>query len=362
MSRRLVVFGLSITSAWGNGHATTYRGLLRALAERGWEITFFEKDVEWYRSNQDLPSPDFCELRLYPEWDGVRAEAETAVRDADATLIGSYAGDPRLVDAVQAWRGSRGLLFYDIDTPITLTGLQNQATTSYLRADQVPLFDVYLSFTGGPALRELETVWGARRAEALYCAVDPRVHKPAPVDERFTCALGYMGTYSEDRQPKLARLLLEPAWALPGERFIIAGAQYPPMDLPPNVERYVHVYPRDHPAFYGSNLLTLNLTRDAMVRYGWSPSVRMFEAAACGACIASDDWPGLDTLLEPGQELLLVESGQQMQEEIERLRADPAARARIGEAARTRVLREHTYEQRAAQLESALAGAGVAPR
>jgi spore maturation protein CgeB len=348
--RRLAVFGLSLSSSWGNGHAITYRGLLRELAARGWQVTFLERDVEWYRSNRDTPRPSFCELVLYEDW----RSTQTAASEADVVLLGSYVPDGQ---AILDWlhHQDRPLVFYDIDTPITLTALNDERQTEYLRADQVPMFESYLSFTGGPALHELETVWGARHAEALYCGVDTLTHRPAPPDPRFVCALGYMGTYAPDRQPLLQELLVEPARSLPRQRFLIAGAQYPEMSLPPNVEYQVHLYPRDHAAFYCSNRVTLNLTRAAMRRYGWSPSTRLFEAAACGACIVSDTWPGLEALLAPDDEVLLAESRADVLRHLTTLSDE--RRQRIGEAARRRVLAEHTYQRRAAQLEAVLEGA-----
>lgn len=354
----LVAFGLSLSSSWGNGHATTYRGLLRALARRGWQTTFFERDTEWYRGNRDLSDPEFCDLRLYQDWSNTRAQAAAAVQAADVVLVGSYAGDAQeIIDWLL--RGTRGrpMLFYDIDTPITLAALNTRGEAAYLRADQVPEFDTYFSFTGGPALRELTERWGARHAEALYCAVDPDLHRPKPADARFECRLGYMGTYAADRQPKLRELLAATAIALPGDRFLVAGPQYPEeelRELPRNVEHIAHVAPGDHPAFYCSNWATLNLTRDAMVRYGWSPSVRLFEAAACGACIVSDRWPGLDELLEPGREVLLVADRQEVRRELEWL--TPERRSAIGAAARARVLASHTFERRAEQFEQVVNG------
>ncbi|MBI2755653.1 MAG: glycosyltransferase [Chloroflexi bacterium] len=352
--RRLVVFGLSISSSWGNGHATTYRGLLAALARRGWEITFFEHDVEWYRAHRDLPRPEFCDLRLYADWGSaaVRAEASSAVREADAVLVGSYVAHG--TDLVQWLDGqpARPRFFYDIDTPITLTAFQQCGAAEYLRADQVPTFNVYFSFTGGPALDELERTWGAQQARALYCGVDESVYRPHDVQERFACAVGYMGTYAVDRQPGLERLLLDPARRNPGASFILAGAQYPQgMRLPPNVRHIQHLYPADHAAFYSSCGLTLNLTRSAMVRYGWSPSVRLFEAAACGACIVSDTWGGLSTLFQEGREILLTTSGADVQA---CLALTDTQRQAIGEAARHRVLAEHTYERRAEVFEDAV--------
>ena len=347
MTRRLVVFGLSLSSSWGNGHAIPFRGLCRELAARGWEITFFERDMEWYRSNRDLTAPDYCDLVLYDGW----PPAEAAVRAADAVLIGSYVPDaPRILDWLARTR--RPLFFYDIDTPITLTSLQTTGQSPYLRADQVPLFEVYFSFTGGPALAELTVRWRAQHAETLYCGVDPSLYQPVAADARFTCTLGYMGTYAADRQPRVERLFIDTARARPDEHFVLAGPQYPPMDLPPNVYHEPHLYARDHAAFYSSNGATLNLTRDAMRRYGWSPASRLFEAAACGACIISDTWPGLDSVLEPGREVLLAETQADVAAHLDGLL--PERRAAIGRAARERVLREHTFAHRAEQVDAAI--------
>jgi len=347
---RLVVFGLSVSSSWGNGHAPTYRGLLRALAERGWCITFFEHDVEWYRSNRDLPDPEFCELRFYEDWSSARAEASAAAGQADVALVGSLVHQASAITDLLATR-ERPIFFYDIDTPITLRHLQQTGYTDYLRADQVPLFETYFSFAGGPALHELERRWGAKHAEALYCGVDSTVYRPIAPDPRFECALSYLGTYAADRQPAVENMLLAPARARPRQRFFLAGAQYPPMDLPDNVVHETHVYPRDHSALYCSSQATLNLTRQSMREYGWAPSTRLFEAAASGACIISDTWPGLDTLFAMNDEVLFADSCAEVLRHLDTLSAE--RRRTIGLAARERVLREHTYDQRAAQVEAA---------
>jgi spore maturation protein CgeB len=324
---------------------------LRALAERGWSITFFERDVEWYRSNRDLPSPEFCDLRLYEDWPAACADASEAVDQADDVLVGSLVHDAA---AITDWLVTRDrpLFFYDIDTPITLDQLKRTRQTDYVRADQIPLFETYFSFAGGPALQELETVWGARHAEALYCGVDSRVYRPVQPDPRFTCLLSYLGTYAADRQPAVENMLFAPARARPNERFFLAGAQYPPVDLPPNVVHEIHVYPRDHAALYCSSTATLNLTRQSMRQYGWAPSTRLFEAAACGACIISDTWPGLDALFAPDREVLLADTCADVLHHLDGLSDE--RRNAIGLAARERVLREHTYEQRALQVEIAL--------
>jgi spore maturation protein CgeB len=350
MTRRLVVFGLSLSSSWGNGHAPTFRGLLRALAGLGWSITFFERDVEWYRSNRDLPEPDFCDLRFYDAWPTVRGDVAPAVHAADVVLVGSLVADgPSIID----WLATqdRPLFYYDIDTPITLVELARSGQTDYLRSDQIRLFQTYFSFAGGRALDELEGVWGARHAEALYCGVDTAVYRPVASQERFECALSYLGTYAPDRQPAVDEMLFAPARALSSERCFLAGAQYPPMDVPANVRHQVHVYQRDHAALYCSSRATLNLTRQSMRKYGWAPSTRLFEAGACGAGIISDTWPGLDSIFEPNREVLLAETRHDVLRHLEAL--SPERRKALGDAARARVLRDHTYERRAEQVEAA---------
>ncbi|HEX7048984.1 MAG TPA: glycosyltransferase [Longimicrobiales bacterium] len=352
---KLVFLGLSITSSWGNGHATTFRGLCKALAARGHRIVFFEWDAPWYAGrHRDLP-PGRCryaDVRLFREWRSVRAQLRRELADADGVLLGSYVrhGIQAADFLAQEFGGPR--LFYDIDTPITVKAYRERGAAEYLRADQVPIFDIYFSFTGGAVLRELEAVYGAPRAVPLYCAVDPAQHRPRPARAAYRCALGYMGTYAPDRQRAVEELVNAPARERCGLDFIVAGPQYP-KDLrwPANVRRFEHVPPADHPAFYCSNRLTLNLTRAEMRRWGWSPSVRIFEAAACGATIVSDPWEGLDRFLEPEREVLLARSAADV---VAFLDLSPHEVREIGEAARTRVLAEHTNDVRAAQFEAEL--------
>ncbi len=352
---KLVFLGLSITSSWGNGHATTYRALCRALAARGHRIVFFEWDAPWYGgAHRDLP-PEACEyadVRLFPYWHALRPALRRELRDADAVLLGSYFpfGVETADFLAQSFAGPR--LFYDIDTPVTLRAFGEQGSAAYLRPDQVPAFDVYLSFTGGPVLRELEQRYGSPRAVPLYCAVDPAEHGPRETRREFTCALGYMGTYAADRQPGVEALLNEPARRRPRERFVVAGPQYP-TDLawPANVRLFEHVPPAEHAAFYSSNRLTLNVTRAAMRRWGWSPSVRVFEAAACGAAIVSDRWEGLEHFLTPGSEILVADSADQVLAFMDLSEREHRA---LGGAARERILASHTNEVRARQFEAEL--------
>ncbi len=347
---RISILGLTITSAWGNGHATTYRSLCRALHARGHSIRFLEKDVSWYRGHRDLPAPNFCKVALYTAWGEARSSLLEIATASDLIIIGSYFPDGVAAAPYLFEHARCPVFFYDIDTPITIERLRTGGSTEALRAEDIPRFDAYLSFTGGPLLSEIESRFGAQRAVPFYCSVDPELHQPRPAGDRFRCALSYLGTYSPDRQPKLQRLLVAPAEQMPADRFILAGAQYPDtIGWPNNLWRWEHVPPSEHADVYCSSRFTLNLTRDHMVAAGWSPSVRLFEAAACGAAIISDIWPGLDQLLTPGEEVLLA-SGT---EDVVRLlqQTTEQQRQQIGAAARTRVLREHSSEARAAQLE-----------
>jgi spore maturation protein CgeB len=354
---RIVIFGLSLSSSWGNGHATTYRSLVKGLALGGHRVTFLERDVPWYADNRDLPASEHCELCFYESLEAVARRHASTVAGADAVIVGSYVPEaPALVDWLQpVVTGS--LCFYDIDTPVTLEALA-RGDCEYLRADQIPRFDVYFSFAGGPVLRRLAEL-GARRPRALFCSVDTRLYRPLDSGERAALAdfptweLGYMGTYAPDRQPAVDRLLLEVARRCPRRRFVVAGPSYPGAGRwPANVDWLPHVAPRDHRDFYGRARLTLNLTRAAMVAAGCSPSVRLFEAAACGSCIVSDPWPGLEQVLEPGREVLVARDTDEMLTLLRDL--SPERRTAIGAAARARVLREHSHVCRAEQLVAAL--------
>jgi len=345
---QIAILGLSITSSWGNGHATTYRALAKALAARGHGVRFFERDVPWYAENRDLPRPPFAEVTLYGSLDELRRRYAAAIRDADLVIVGSYV--PEGI-AVGDWARAeaRGLIaFYDIDTPVTLAAL-DRGGTEYLALRQIPAYDLYLSFTGGPTLRRIERELGSPMARPLYCAVDPELYAPQAASPAWD--LGYMGTYSPDRQPPLERLLLEPARAMPDRRFVVAGPMYPDdMRWPANAQRLAHVAPGEHRRFYCRQRFTLNITRADMIRAGWSPSVRLFEAAACGVPIISDDWPGLSELFRPHHEILIARTGDDVAHYLQSL--DPTESAQIGARARRRVLAEHTADHRARELET----------
>lgn len=343
-----VFLGLSITSSWGNGHATTYRGLVRELSARGHDVLFLERELPFYRENRDLPRPPYATTRLYESLEALADGFTDQIRRADLVIVGSYV--PQGIE-VGEWlfRIRRGpVAFYDIDTPVTLQNLE-AGKLEYLTPNLLARYDMYLSFTGGPVLGLLERKFGAKRARALYCGVDPELYCPERSSSRWE--LGYLGTYSEDRQWSLERLLLDTAAARPERRFIVAGAQYPEnLEWPPNVEHRIHLPPSDHRAFYAAQRFTLNVTREAMRSLGWSPSVRLFEAAACGTPVISDSWEGIEAFFEPAREILLVDDTKDMLRILEHLPEEE--RIAIGQRARARVLREHTAFHRAATFET----------
>jgi spore maturation protein CgeB len=347
MTLNIVVFGLSITSSWGNGHATTYRALLKALAQRGHRVTFLERDVPWYRAHRDLANPSYCKVELYPELQGVSRRFAKSVFNADLVILGSYVPDGAILADWITTNAKGVTAFYDIDTPVTLAGLDG-GKTDYITAALIPRFDLYLSFTGGPVLEVIERIYGSPRARPLYCSVDPDLHKPAATGTKWH--LGYLGTYSEDRDQKLNDLLIAPAEQLPQERFVVAGANYPNgVVWPPNVERVEHVSPEAHSSFYCGQRYTLNITRANMVEAGFSPSVRLFEAAAAGVPIISDRWPGIESIFKVGGEILIADMPEHVVNILSELPED--RRRAIAAAARKRVLADHTAEQRARQLE-----------
>jgi spore maturation protein CgeB len=348
---RVVVLGLSLSSSWGNGHATTFRALLKAFAARGHEILFLERDVPWYASHRDLNDPDFCRLEFYSSLEDLR-RYRREIAGADAVIVGSYVPDGVAVGQWVQETANGVVAFYDIDTPVTLAKLA-RGDFEYLAPGLVGSFDVYLSFTGGPTLQRLEHEYGARRAYAFYCLVDPDAYGPVATEPRWD--LGYLGTYSDDRQPHVDELLVQPARAQPGARFVVAGPQYPEeLKWPGNVERLEHVPPNEHAAFYAAQRWTLNVTRADMRAAGWSPSVRLFEAAACGVPVISDRWPGLDELFRDGEEIVIADSPADVLRALREISDDE--RRAIGERARAKALAEHTAARRVDQLEELLAG------
>jgi spore maturation protein CgeB len=345
---KLVIFGLTISSSWGNGHATLWRGLCRALAKDGHRVVFFERDVPYYAAHRDLRELPGTDLRLYADWESVLSAARREVAGADAAMVTSYCPDgARACDLVLSAAGPR-TVFYDLDTPVTLDRLGRGEPVPYLPAEGLGGFDVVLSYTGGKALDELRERLGARRVEPLYGSVDPEVHRPAAAVPEFQGDVSYLGTYAADRQEVLRQLFLEPARRRPEKRFVLGGAQYP-VDFPwgDNIYFVRHLPPADHAGFYASSPLTLNVTRAAMAGMGYCPSGRLFEAAACGTAVLSDRWEGLDRFFAPGREIFTAADAA---EAVEILSLPREEIRRVARAARERTLAEHTAARRAAEL------------
>ena len=351
---KFAIFGLSISSSWGNGHATIWRGLCRALAGLGHRVTFFEKDVSYYAAHRDLTCSDDFDLVLYSHWGEVGSIADRTARDSDAVIVTSYCPDAQhACDTVLSSQAKK--VFYDLDTPITLERLSCDGFVDYIPWYGLAPFDLVLSYTGGVALRDLQHRLGARNVAPLYGCADPSIHKPASGDYHYASDLSYLGTYAPDRQDTLEQLFLEPARRSPNKKFLIGGAQYPEnFPWSENVWFVHHVPPDHHPAFYSSSGLTLSVTRSAMASSGYCPSGRLFEAAACHTATISDYWEGLEAFFEPGREILVANSANDVMDALAR---DADDLEKIGNAAHERVLAEHTAGHRAQQFLELLGAA-----
>ncbi len=345
---RIVVFGLTVSSAWGNGHATLLRGLFRALHQIGHEIHFFERDTPYYASHRDVHSLPYAELHLYSRWEDALPIAAELLSESDVGIVTSYCPDGRAACQLVLDSTVSRCVFYDMDTPVTLSRLQRGEDVEYLPAVGLHDFDLVLSYTGGLALTELRNKLGANCVAALYGWVDPEIHHRVPASQEFAVDMSYLGTYSEDRQATLDRFLIQPARTLSNHRFAIGGAMYSGTHLwPENIHHFEHIAPPEHPAFYSSSHLTLNVTRGSMAAMGFCPSGRLFEAAACGTAVLSDWWPGIETFFTPGKEILIAASAA---DAILAIQKDKQELDRIGRRAQERTLDCHTAEIRAQRL------------
>jgi spore maturation protein CgeB len=344
---KLTVIGLSITSSWGNGHATTFRSLLKAYKKLGHDITFLERDVEYYEKNRDLSNPDFCEIKLYNSNEELKTLHAKDITNADVVMLGSYVMEGIEVAEIIFSLAKGVTVFYDIDTPVTLRKL-TMGNCPYLSPSQIARFDLYLSFSGGPILDFIMDKYHAPCARALYCSVDVELYYPIECSEQWQ--LGYLGTHSVDRQPTVEELLNYPAKWLPEKQFVVAGPQYPKgYPWASNVQRIAHLPPSQHRSFYNSQRYTLNVTRRDMIDAGYSPSVRLFEAAACGVPIISDFWNGIDTFFEIQDEILIAQSCKNVLDLWNEI--SESERLSIGKRARNKVLKYHSSTIRAKELE-----------
>jgi spore maturation protein CgeB len=353
----IAFFGSSLTSAYWNGAATYYRGLLSALAERGHRVTFFEPDAYDRQRHQDLPDPAFARVVVFDDDEDAARQAVERARGADLVVKASGVGvhDALLEAAVLDLRGEGCVVaFWDVDAPATLARLEEDAHDPF--RPLVGRYDVVFTYGGGdPVVRAYEA-FGARACHPIYNGVDPSTHHPVPPDDAFAADLAFLGNRLPDRERRVEGFFLEVAERLPERRFLLGGSGWDDKPMPHNVRSLGHVYTRDHNAFNVSPTAVLNVSRESMARMGFSPATRVFEAAAAGACLVSDAWEGIETFFEPGRELLVARSGDEVAEHVERLTPEEARR--IGAAARRRALAEHTYDRRALEVE-ALLGVGT---
>ncbi|HEX4230222.1 MAG TPA: glycosyltransferase [Bryobacteraceae bacterium] len=346
---KVVIFGLSISSSWGNGHATLWRGLCNALAKGGHSVIFFERDVPYYASTRDLYSLPNGTLILYKEWNEVAAIARRELSGAELAVVSSFCPDAIVASKVILDSTAQVRCFYDLDSPVTLAAIERAEVVSYIGPRGLGDFDLILSYAGGPALQKLQTILGAHTVAPLYGSVDPSTHHPVEPVEQFRSHLSYLGTYAADRQERLESLFVEPARQRPTRRFVIGGSMYDDrFPWQPNIHLVRHLPPADHSAFYCSSLLTLNISRQAMFENGYCPSGRLFEAAACGVPILSDNWPGISLFFAPESEILVAEDTASALEALDRSPEDLANLARL---ARARVMEQHTAAHRVQELE-----------
>jgi spore maturation protein CgeB len=344
---KITIFGLTISSSWGNGHATPYRAIIKALHRMGHEVHFFERDVPYYRARRDFDSAPYCRLHLFGEWSQIRSGALSEASDSDVVLTASYLSEGRRIndDVLNLARPLK--VFYDLDTPVTLAAF-SAGTVEYISPEQLPEFDLVLSFTGGPILSELENGFRVRMARPLYGCVDPDDYFRVQSSPNFQSDLSYMGTYAPDRQEKVDALFLEPSRRHPEKQFVLAGSLYPfGWQWPGNVQRIEHIAPHDHPQFYSSSRITLNLTRGEMAQWGWCPSGRFFEAAACATPLVSDWWDGLDCFFDVVRDLRVVSRPEHVEQAMAMSDAELSA---LASHARERTLDDHTGQVRARQL------------
>ena len=355
----IAFFGSSLVSAYWNGAATYYRGIIRALAARGHRITFYEPDAYGRQRHRDIEDPPWARVVVYSaeSQDEAWRMIERA-RAADLVVKASGVGvfDRLLERGVLDLQGPRTrVVFWDVDAPATLDRVHNDPADPFL--ELIPRYDLVLTYGGGEPVAGAYKALGARDCVPVYNALDPDTHYPAPPDARFEGVLGFLGNRLPDREARVEEFFLGAAAKCPGGRFVLGGAGWGDKPVPPNVNWVGHVYTRDHNAFNCTPGAVLNISRESMARYGFSPATRVFEAAGAGACIVTDAWEGIELFLEPGAEVLVANSGEEVAEHIAGLTPD-RARA-IGLRARRRTLAAHTYAHRAAQVERLL-GAGAA--
>jgi spore maturation protein CgeB len=358
---RIAFYGSSLLSAYWNGAATYYRGLLSELARRGYGVTFFEPDAYDRQAHRDIDPPDWAEVVVYPATEATARAAIARAAEADVVVKASGVGvfDDLLLEGVLgAAAPSAVKVFWDVDAPATIASLRGEPDQPLRR--RLGDLDLVLTYGGGPPVVRAYEGLGARLCRPIYNALDPQTHHPAPPDPRFAGDLNFLANRLPDREARVERFFLEPAARLSDRGFVLGGAGWDDKPMPPNVRRVGHVGTGDHNAFNGSGLAVLNVARDSMADIGFSPATRVFEAAGAGACLITDAWEGIELFLSPGEEVLVARDGQDVAEHLQTL--DPARARAIGAAARQRILSEHTYARRAAEADALIRQAAARRR
>jgi spore maturation protein CgeB len=346
-------FGSSLVSAYWNGAATYYRGIVRALHQRGYQVTFYEPDAYDRQAHRDIPDPEWARVVVYPATEaGVeRALHEGARADIVVKTSGVGVFDEWLETAVLASRRANGLaIFWDVDAPATLERVRRDAADPF--RPLIPKYDLILTYGGGDPVVTAYKSFGARECVPIYNGLDPDTHHPTERDPRFQAHLGFLGNRLPDREARVDEFFFAAARMLPNHGFLLGGNGWADKAMPPNVTYAGHVYTRDHNAFNSTPLAVLNISRDSMAQYGFSPATRVFEAAGAGACLITDAWQGVEVFLEPGREILVAANATEVAAHCSGL--TPGRARAIGEAALARVLGEHTYRHRVEQLEALL--------
>lgn len=357
---RIAFFGSSLVSSYWNGAATYYRGMIRALAERGHQITFFEPDAYDRQQHRDIEDPAWATVVVYEADESSALYALCQARGFDLIVKASGVGvfDSLLEQYVLSLKNARNLIaFWDVDAPATLDRLHHNKADPFL--DLIPKYDVIFTYGGGDPVVNAYRALGARDCVPVYNALDPSTHYPVRPDPRFAADLGFLGNRLPDREARVEDFFLKPAAALPQMQFLLGGAGWGDKPMPDNVNYFDHVYTRDHNAFNATPRAVINISRESMARYGYSPATRVFEAAGAAACIVTDNWLGIELFLEPGREVLVADTGIQVIQHLLELTPDQARF--MGESARRRVLAHHTYAQRALQVEQVLEGQWASP-
>jgi spore maturation protein CgeB len=350
----IAFFGSSLVSAYWNGAATYYRGIVRALAERGHRVTFYEPDAYERQQHRDIPDPQWARVVVYSA-DGENGVLDALARARGADLVVKASGvgvfDELLEREVLALQGAQTLVaFWDVDAPATLDRVQSNRDDPF--RSLIPRYDLVLTYGGGDPVVDAYTALGARECVPIYNALDPATHHPVPPNPRFACDLGFLGNRLPDREARVEEFFLRAATLLRDASFVLGGSGWADKPMPDNVNPIGHVYTHEHNAFNCTPRAVLNVNRESMARYGFSPPTRVFEAAGAAACLITDEWVGIELFLEPGREVLVARDGEEVAAHLRSLSRERARE--IGVAAYRRILGEHTYAHRVAQLETLL--------